>query len=64
MQDIEGPTLPRDNAVRTKVTGTAAGSMVSIPGAATTGEAGSARVRYQSRPEGGANARKEELARF
>ena len=56
--------MPSDNAARTEVTGTTAGSTVSIPGAKTTGEAGSTRVRYQSPPKGGANARDEELARL
>ena len=64
MQSLEGPTLPRDIAARTEVTKTTARSIANIPGADATGEAGSARVRDQSPPEGGANARDEEIARL
>ena len=43
MQGLEGLTLPTDNAARTEVTGTTAGSMANIPRAESTGEAGSER---------------------
>ena len=64
MEGLEEPTLPSDNAARTEVTGTTAGSIANIPGADATGEAGSARVRDQSPPKGRANARHEEFARL
>ena len=59
-----GPPLPSNSAARTEVTGAAAGSIANIPGAEATDDAGSARVRYQSPPEGGPNTRDEEIARL
>ena len=64
MDGLEGLPPRGDSAPRTEVRGATAVSSANIPEAEATGEAGRARVRDQSPPEGGANAREDEIARL